>query len=101
MMYNLNGEGYTSDPLGGEASYQKATRAMAKIISTAWINFFNTLDPNGNKGEDLFSGEKWPIYDSPADSIVFNINGSHIEADDWRSDGMDWMIKHALDVFGN
>jgi carboxylesterase type B len=105
VMYNLNGEGYTSDPLGGEESYQKATRAMAKNISTAWINFFNTLDPNGKKGEDLFSGEKWPIYESSGGSdgkaIVFNINGSHIETDDWRSDGMDWMIKHALDVFGN
>ncbi|WXC61343.1 hypothetical protein SNK03_007218 [Fusarium graminearum] len=78
---------------------------MSKTISTAWINFFNTLDPNGKTGEEIFSGKEWPVYDlsdgPDGEGIVFNINGSDIEVDDWRSSGMEWMAEHALNVFGN
>jgi hypothetical protein len=78
---------------------------MAKTISTAWINFFNTLDPNVKSGEELFGGEEWPPYDlsdgPDGKGIVFNINGSEIEVDNWRSDGMEWMAEHALSAFGN
>ncbi|RGP61277.1 hypothetical protein FSPOR_10106 [Fusarium sporotrichioides] len=105
VLYNIIGNGYTRKPFGGEGSYPDDAKSMAKTISTAWINFFNTLDPNGNTGKELFSGKEWPIYDlsdgPDGEGIVFNINGSEIEVDDWRSDGMDWMAEHALDVFGN
>ncbi|KAL6915751.1 hypothetical protein ACHAPO_005213 [Fusarium lateritium] len=104
VMYNINGDGYNRKPFGGEGSYPENAKAMAKTMTTAWINFFNTLDPNGETGKGIFSGKKWPLYDlsdgPDGESIVFNINGSDIEVDDWRSDGMEWMAKHALDVFG-
>jgi carboxylesterase type B len=103
VMHNINGDGYDRKPFGGEGSYPDNAKAMAKTMTTAWINFFNTLDPNGEK--DIFSGKEWPVYDlsdgPDGESIVFNIDGSDIEVDDWRSDGMEWLAEHALDVLGN
>ncbi|KAM0544177.1 hypothetical protein ACHAO7_009037 [Fusarium culmorum] len=105
VLYNILGDGYNRKPFGGEGSYPENAKAMSKTISTAWINFFNTLDPNGKTGEEIFSGKEWPIYDlsdgPDGEGIVFNINGSETEVDDWRSGGMEWMAEHALDVFGN
>ncbi|RGP76050.1 hypothetical protein FLONG3_5441 [Fusarium longipes] len=105
VLYNINGYGYSRNPFGGQGSYPGDAKTMAKTISTAWINFFNTLDPNGKAGKDLFGGKEWPTYDlsggPDGKGIVFNINGSAVEVDNWRSDGLEWMAKHALDVFGN
>ncbi|KAF5667619.1 triacylglycerol lipase II [Fusarium heterosporum] len=102
---NIRGDGYTKNPFGGEGAYPADAKAMAKTISSAWINFFTTLDPNGDSGSEIFGGKEWPVYelsDGPdGKGVVFNINGTHVEVDDWRSEGMAWMAKHALPVFGN
>lgn len=69
-------------------------------MSTAWINFFVGLDPNGEEGSS------WPVYD-PAkgggvgENLVWTKDGSHVEVDSWRAEGINWMIENALAVFGN
>lgn len=105
MFHNINGDGYDTNPFGGNGTYPADAKAMSKTISTAWINFINGLDPNGDSGPELFNGNKWPIY-KPSRSpngkgVVFNINGTHIEVDNWRAGGIEWMAEHALTVFGN
>lgn len=105
VFYNVHGNGYPTNPFGGEGTYPADAKVMAKTISTAWINFFAGLNPNGNSGSKLFSGKEWPVYelsDGPdGKGVVFNINGTHVEVDNWRSGGMEWMAEHALTVFGN
>ncbi|OBR05091.1 Carboxylic ester hydrolase [Colletotrichum higginsianum IMI 349063] len=99
---NLDGLGYTTNPFGGnDTSYTVKASALSKTISTAWINFFAGLNPNGAPGLS-----EWPVYDTAGEAgvgsdVVFGIDGAVVETDDWRKDGMDWMIEHALDVFGN
>ncbi|KAJ4029722.1 hypothetical protein NW758_013281 [Fusarium oxysporum] len=105
VFHNTNGDGYEPNPFGGNGTYPADAKAMSKTISTAWINFINDLDPNGNSGPELFNGNKWPTYELSGGpngkGVVFNINGTHIEVDDWRAGGMEWMAEHALTVFGN
>ncbi|KAF4964382.1 hypothetical protein FSARC_7681 [Fusarium sarcochroum] len=105
VFYNTNGDGYDVNPFGGDGTYPTDAKAMAKTITTGWINFFNTLDPNGKNGTKLFSGKEWPIYDlsdgPDGKGVVFSINGTHIEVDNWRSGGMEWFAEHSLAVFGN
>ncbi|KAF4451362.1 hypothetical protein F53441_5628 [Fusarium austroafricanum] len=105
VFYNLNGDGYATNPFGGNGTYPAESKAMAKTISTAWINFVTGLDPNGGSGSELFDGEEWPVFelsDRPdGKGVVFNLNGTHVEVDDRRSRGMNWMADHALPVFGN
>ncbi|KAK2065399.1 carboxylesterase [Colletotrichum caudatum] len=99
---NVNGLGYATNPFGGnDTAYTTKAVAMAKTISTAWVNFFVSLDPNGAPGLD-----DWPVYDTKNEAgvgsdLVFGIDGPFVETDDWRKEGMDWMIEHALDIFGN
>ncbi|KAJ4325893.1 hypothetical protein N0V84_003279 [Fusarium piperis] len=101
---NLNGDGYATNPFGGTGEYPAKAKALAGTISSAWINFFTGLDPNGKNG--LPGSPEWPAYAIPSggsdgEGIVFNLEGSLVEADDWRSGGMDWMNEHGLTVFGN
>ncbi|KIL88859.1 lipase 1 [Fusarium avenaceum] len=102
---NIHGNGYPTNPFGGEGTYPADAKVMAKTISTAWINFFAGLNPNGNSGSKIFSGKEWPVYElsdgHDGKGVVFNINGTHVEVDNWRSGGMEWMAEHALTVFGN
>ncbi|KAF7555267.1 hypothetical protein G7Z17_g2312 [Cylindrodendrum hubeiense] len=101
---NLNGDGYATNPFGGNGTYPAQAKALSKVISTAWVNFVTGLDPNG-KGGHRFSKKTWPVYEVSSSSsgkgIVFDIDGSSIETDDWRAGGMDWFAEHSLNVFGN
>ncbi|KDN64859.1 putative carboxylesterase [Colletotrichum sublineola] len=99
---NVNGLGYATNPFGGnDTTYTAKAVALAKTISTAWVNFFVSLDPNGAPG----LGE-WPVYDTKGEAgvgsdVVFGIDGPVVETDDWRKEGMDWMMEYALGIFGN
>lgn len=98
---NLNGLGYDVNPFGGNStSYTEKATALSKTMSAAWVNFFVSLDPNGAPG----LGE-WPAYSTeggaPGSDVVFGLNGTVLETDDWRADGMSWMVEHGLDIFGN
>ncbi|KAF9772257.1 hypothetical protein IL306_010039 [Fusarium sp. DS 682] len=102
VFHNTNGDGYDPNPFEGNRTYLADAKTMSKTITTAWINFFNDLDPNGESGSEIFDGNEWPVYDlSDGKGVVFNINGTHVEVDGWRAGGMDWMAEHALTVFGN
>lgn len=77
--------------------------ALAKTISSAWINFVTGLDPNGRDGLD---GPVWPVYNTTdgggiGKEIVFDVGGSYVELDSWHAEGMNWMIENALPVFGS
>lgn len=74
---------------------------LAKTISSAWINFFVGLDPNGAPGLG-----SWPVYETNDDGdvgsdVLFRLDGTTIETDDWRAEGMNWFIEHGLDILGN
>ncbi|KAK7424153.1 hypothetical protein QQZ08_008759 [Neonectria magnoliae] len=102
---NLNGDGYDTNPFGGNGTYPAQAKALATVISSAWINFVTGLDPNGKKGHLFSKKTTWPVYDvsrgKTGKGIVFDVNGSFVETDDWRADGMGWFAEHGLTVFGN
>jgi len=103
VFYNLNGDGYATNPFAEEpASYP----ALARTISSAWINFVTGLDPNGEKGLSLPGGAEWPVYNATlgggvGENIVWSINGSYVEWDSYRAGGINWMMENALAVFGS
>lgn len=106
VFFNLNGDGYAINPLGGNGTYPGKAKALAKTISAAWINFFTTLDPNGDGGLGIDGVRKWPSYDASGGrgagkDIVWDIDESFVEVDDWRAKGMKWLIEHSLAVFGS
>ncbi|KAI1330826.1 alpha/beta-hydrolase [Xylariaceae sp. FL0255] len=93
---NVNGYGYATNPFANEPpSYER----LASIMSSAWVNFVTDLDPNGKSGCGLH-GVVWPSYRHAAQGIVWSVNGSYVEFDDFRARGVQWMIDNALDVFG-
>ncbi|KAF5963304.1 triacylglycerol lipase II precursor [Fusarium coicis] len=98
VFHNINGDGYDTNPFRGSGSYPTDAKAMSKTVSTAWINFINALDPNGDSGLELFNGNKWPIYEPShgpnGKVVVFNINGTHVEMDNWRAEG----VSHDLTI---
>jgi carboxylesterase type B len=99
---NLKGLGYATNPFGGDnAEYIAQAKALSGTMNKAWINFFAGVDPNSD-GTDV----AWPEYDAEAgggagQNIVFDLEGSHTEWDDYRAEGMNWFIKNALTVFGS
>ncbi|KAG5753521.1 hypothetical protein H9Q69_012530 [Fusarium xylarioides] len=58
VFHNINGDGYDTNPFGGNGTYPADAKAMSKTISTAWINFVNGLDPNEDSAPDVFNGNK-------------------------------------------
>lgn len=103
---NIGGDGMPIDPFGGEEPYVSQAKAVAEEMSSAWINFIVGLDPNGGDSGTTVGGTSWPAYD-PADGggvgkgIVFALGGSYVELDDFRAEGISWLIQNALPVFGN
>ncbi|PSR76556.1 Alpha/Beta hydrolase protein [Coniella lustricola] len=98
---NTRGEGYNfqADPFANESA---AFPALAKAMSTAWINFFVSLDPNG--ADDSVAA--WPVYNTSVgggvgQNMVWDVNGSHVEWDSYRAEGIEWMMASGLTVFGN
>ncbi|KAH7120493.1 Alpha/Beta hydrolase protein [Dactylonectria macrodidyma] len=105
VFHNLNGDGYATNPFGGTGTYPEKAKALSKTMSTAWINFVTGLDPNGKGGHRFSKKSNWPVYDvskgKSGKGVVFDLDGSSVEADNWRAEGMAWFAKHSLDVFGN
>ncbi|KAM4061818.1 carboxylesterase family protein [Hirsutella rhossiliensis] len=107
VFHNWNGEGYSpANPFGGnDAVYTAKATALSTNMSTAWINFINELDPNGKEDIGLPKNETWPKYDRTAGggvgrNIVWDLDGAFVEMDDWRAEGINWMIENAMTVFG-
>ncbi|KAK8049004.1 Carboxylic ester hydrolase [Apiospora phragmitis] len=102
---NLAGDGYTEDqkPFPADTPGIAANRDLAFTISSAWVNFVTGLDPNGDNVKPA-----WPRYDLAAgggtgQNMVFAVEGqgSHVEIDDYRAEGINWMIENSLTVFGD
>jgi carboxylesterase type B len=103
VLMNYNGDGYAVNPFSGPDEYQQKAKALSKVMGTAWVNFVVSQDPNG-KGGSLTEGLNWPVYDTAGNGVgkevVWKLNDTHVGLDDYRRDGMQWMIDHFLGVFG-
>lgn len=72
-------------------------------MSSAWVNFFVALDPNG-----AAVSPAWPAYNTSSgggvgQNMVWSVrgNGSYVEWDDYRAEGMKYLADNALELFGN
>jgi hypothetical protein len=59
------------------------------------------MDPNGAGLEPA-----WPVYNATTgggvgSNIVWAVNGSYVEVDDWRAEGMNWFIENSYAVLGD
>jgi hypothetical protein len=102
VFYNLNGEGYTTNPFEGEPD---SFHDLALRMSEAYVSFVTTLDPNV-----AGASPAWPVYDLAAgggvgENIVFAVtnasDATYVEMDDYRAEAMQWWADNLLDVFGN
>ncbi|KAK4148958.1 hypothetical protein C8A00DRAFT_19298 [Chaetomidium leptoderma] len=99
---NTRGDGYEQNPF---ATNTQPLTALAKTMSTAWVNFITSQDPNGPKGLGLPDGETWPVYDASVgggvgQNIVWSDKGTYVEMDSWRAEGINYLIDNSLAVFG-
>lgn len=102
---NVLGVGYDAAP-DPFANTTAAFPALAKTMSTAWVNFVVGLEPNGAQGLGIPGVDAWPVYNASAGggagrNIVFSVNGSYTEWDSYRAEGIEWMRANSLAVFGN
>jgi carboxylesterase type B len=75
-----------SGALGSLPQYQ-SYKDLSTDIGKAYVNFVTTGDPNGRNASSRFP--RWPQYvlDAPR-NLVMNSNGSYVEADTWRKEGI-------------
>lgn len=102
VFHNTRGEGYAKNPF---ANSTEALVALAKTMSTSWINFITGQDPNGPEGLSLPGELSWPAYNvtiggGVGQNIVWSDKGSYVEVDDWRVEGINYFIENSLPVFG-
>lgn len=107
---NTLGVGYATNPFGGSntSAAAAAAPALAKTMSNAWVNFFTGLDPNGDQGLGIAGLDAWPVYNASAgggvgENVVFAAagTGSYAERDNYRAEGINWLIDNSLALFGN
>ncbi|KZW02675.1 lipase [Exidia glandulosa HHB12029] len=92
MFQNISG---ALGPLPAFESY----KTLSFGIGRAYANFAATRDPNG-KGMPALGASlpRWPKYSlARPTNMVLNSNGSFVEADTWRRDGMAFLNTHAVD----
>ncbi|CAI6098743.1 unnamed protein product [Clonostachys chloroleuca] len=105
VFHNLNSDGMPTPPFGGEQPYVSKAKAVSDQMATAWINFFVGLDPNGPIGLNITNSQTWPQYDPSigggvGQEIVWDLDGNYIEFDDFRAEGINWMIENAAGALG-
>jgi carboxylesterase type B len=103
---NTRGDGYAKNPFGNDNNTETLT-ALAKTMSTAWVNFVTSQDPNGPEGLGLAlpGGGAWPVYNASVgggvgESLVWTNKGSYVEMDSWRAEALNYFIENSLAVFG-
>ncbi|KAL2830477.1 Alpha/Beta hydrolase protein [Aspergillus cavernicola] len=99
---NFDGVGYQVNPLASTSTeLQQNYRDLSKLMSQMWLNFANTLSPNAHRGKlfllmlktDPQANLTWPVYrNENATNIVFHLNGTHLEPDNWRSNAIGRLI---------
>ena len=82
---NISG---TLGPVPQYTNYQEFSLGIGK----AYANFVGTRNPNGLGGGNQTGLPFWPQYtlDTPT-NMVLNANRSFVEADTWRSEGIDFI----------
>ncbi|KAH8881217.1 carboxylesterase [Thozetella sp. PMI_491] len=81
-------------PLPQYASY----KVLSENIGRAYISFVNDHDPNTSRGTGS-TLPVWPRYDlGGPKNIVLDANGSYIEDDTYRREGMEFMNSVAADL---
>ncbi|KAF9251790.1 hypothetical protein DTO013E5_3782 [Penicillium roqueforti] len=90
VFHNIAGLGYHyGKPFAGvPQSYIDLSSAMAGM----WASFIHDLDPNPNQGV-VKPAVYWDSYsrDGPVDLCLDANTTSHMEADTWRQDGIDYI----------
>jgi carboxylesterase type B len=71
----------------------KKHQDLSKAIGKAYVNFVNRFDPNPPAGNEGASSTlpQWPRYLDKAVNMVLNANNTHVESDDWRKEGIDFI----------
>jgi carboxylesterase type B len=76
----------------GPVPQYSAYRALSLGIGKAYANFAGTRNPNGVGGRNQTGLPLWPAYDlANPTNMVLNANGSFIEADTWRAQGISFI----------
>jgi carboxylesterase type B len=76
----------------GPVPQYSAYRALSLGIGKAYANFAGTGNPNGVGGRNQTGLPLWPAYDlANPTNMVLNANGSFIEADTWRAQGISFI----------
>ncbi|KAL2820372.1 Alpha/Beta hydrolase protein [Aspergillus granulosus] len=68
-------------------------RALAYEMSAAWVSFAYDLDPNWGKESAL---PFWSEYGSEGKSMVFSGYGSEVEEDNYRAEGLEYIIDNVI-----
>ncbi|KAF7868434.1 hypothetical protein EAF04_004966 [Stromatinia cepivora] len=92
---NTRGGGYETNPF---ANVTQGYFELAREISRRWAGFVTRLVP------DEEGGVRWPDYagglDEGGRNIVFGVEGSFVEEDGFRGEGIRFLMEHSLDVYG-
>ncbi|CCH42881.1 Cholinesterase [Wickerhamomyces ciferrii] len=59
---------------------------ISKTISKLWCSFITDLNPNLPSDQQDVKIPNWPQYKDGEQNLVFDIEGFHLEKDDWRSE---------------
>lgn len=59
-----------------------------------WLSFVNHLDPN--KSPSASNQTRWEMYDKNSSSLIFLNKGSKMIKDDFREDGIEYIISLGL-----
>jgi para-nitrobenzyl esterase len=60
---------YAFGHLDGSRTWTDADRQVADAMSSHWVNFAKSGDPNG-KGPDRIKVDNWPVYDGTSQSVM-------------------------------
>jgi carboxylesterase type B len=105
---NTRGEGYAVNPFGNLTAEQTlAFEELAVYMSRSWVSFIvHEGDPNRH---GLSGKAHWPVYDTRNGGLGKNIvwsakgNGTglgSVEVDEYRIEGMEFIIENSLEVYG-
>ena len=68
----------------------KSSSELAKLISSQWVSFFSTLNPNNHGIENV---PVWDKYLKDQKNFVYELQGkSHLEDDNFREEAIDYII---------
>lgn len=103
---NIEGLGYATNPFGNmsESDNEKFNN-LSTLMCRSWISFIADGDPNNHGIENVPS---WPLYNSSEGggmgiNMVYTVNvtnSSYIEWDNWRGEGIAFLMENALSVYG-